>query len=185
MSDEKETIEDIVAEMRRLNPEKFLSTPWYCEPLPNKMRSYADRIEAAAKSIEADRDNWRRQALDEDARANAATIKDSLTVGNAAAMSEGGVPRMIRHDLYAKAINGVPRVRLVDGSGKEIYRGYYFAYPEYQGYPIVAEGEKPEEIPLVEGIVTYDPGDWGLSNTPRVLKVTPPHRLELIPEGEL
>lgn len=92
---------------------------------------------------------------------------------------------MIRHDLYAKALKGVPRVRLVDGSGKELYRGYYFAYPEYQGYPIVADGEKPEEIPLVEGIVTYDPGDWGLSNTPRVLKVTPPHRLELIPEGEL
>ena len=114
-----------------------------------------------------------------------ATREKSSAVGNAAAMSEGGVPRMIRHDLYAKAINGVPRVRLVDGSGKEIYRGYYFAYPEYQGYPIVAEGEKPEEIPLVEGIVTYDPGDWGLSNTPRVLKVTPPHRLELIPEGEL
>ena len=88
MSDEQETISDIVAEMRRMNPEKFLSTPWYCEPLPNKMRSYADRIEAAAKSIEADRDNWRRQALDEDARANAATVKDSLTVGNAAAIRE-------------------------------------------------------------------------------------------------
>ena len=43
----QETIADIVAEMRRLNPEKFLSTPWYCEPLPNRMRSYADRIEAA------------------------------------------------------------------------------------------------------------------------------------------
>ena len=43
---------------------------------------------AAAKSIEADRDNWRRQALDEDARANAATIKDSLTVGDAAAIRE-------------------------------------------------------------------------------------------------
>ena len=84
----QETISDIVAEMRRLNPEKFLSTPWYCEPLPNRMRSYADRIEAAAKSIEADRDNWRRQALDEDARANAATIKDSLTVGDAAAIRE-------------------------------------------------------------------------------------------------
>lgn len=86
MSKKQETISDIVAEMRRPNPEKFLSTPWYCEPLPNKMRSYADRIEAAAKSIEADRDNWRRQALDEDARANAATIKESLTVGNTAAM---------------------------------------------------------------------------------------------------
>ena len=48
MSKEQETIADIVAEIRRLNPEKFLSTPWYCEQLPNKMRSYADRIEAAA-----------------------------------------------------------------------------------------------------------------------------------------
>ena len=42
------------------------------------------------KTLEADRDNWRRQALDEDARANAAvkqtsTCKDSLQVGNAAA----------------------------------------------------------------------------------------------------
>ena len=43
----QETIADIVAEIRRQNPEKFLSTPWYCEPLPNRMRSYADRIEAA------------------------------------------------------------------------------------------------------------------------------------------
>ena len=49
MSDEKETIEDIVAEIRRQNPEKFLVSPWYCEPLPDRMRSYADRIEAAAK----------------------------------------------------------------------------------------------------------------------------------------
>lgn len=47
MSDEKETIEDIVAEIRRQNPEKFLVSPWYCEPLPDRMRSYADRIESA------------------------------------------------------------------------------------------------------------------------------------------
>ena len=86
MSDEQETISDIVAEIRRENPEVFLASPWCYQPMPNKMRSYADRIEAAAKSIEADRDNWRRQALDEDARANAATIKESLTVGNASAM---------------------------------------------------------------------------------------------------
>lgn len=38
MSKKQETISDIVAELRRLNPEKFLSTPWYCEPLPNRMR---------------------------------------------------------------------------------------------------------------------------------------------------
>ena len=45
----QETIADIVAEIRRQNPEKFLSSPWYCAPLPDRMRSYADRIEAAAK----------------------------------------------------------------------------------------------------------------------------------------
>lgn len=48
MSNERqETIADIVAEIRRQNPEKFLVSPWYCEPLPDRMRSYADRIEAA------------------------------------------------------------------------------------------------------------------------------------------
>ena len=62
MSDKQETISDIVAEMRRQNPENFLSTPWYCELLPNKMRSYADRIEAAAKR--------EREARDEVARSD-------------------------------------------------------------------------------------------------------------------
>ena len=34
------------------------------------LRNYADRIEAAIKILEADRDNWRKQALEEDERAN-------------------------------------------------------------------------------------------------------------------
>ena len=52
MSNEnQETVADIVAEMRRLNPETFLVSPLYCEPLPNRMRSYADRIEAAYKRL--------------------------------------------------------------------------------------------------------------------------------------
>lgn len=59
-----ETISDIVAEMRRLNPEKFLSTPWYCEPLPNRMRSYADRIEAAAKREREARDEMALSDID-------------------------------------------------------------------------------------------------------------------------
>lgn len=87
MSKKQETISDIVADIRAQNqglPEDdYARSPLVCDLL-----RIADRIEAAAKSIEADRDNWRRQALDEDARANAATIKDSLTVGNAAEMRE-------------------------------------------------------------------------------------------------
>ena len=50
----QENIDDIVAEIRRLNPEKFLSTPWYCEAIPNKMRSYADLIEANVADIIAE-----------------------------------------------------------------------------------------------------------------------------------
>ena len=50
MSEERqETVAYIVAEMRRTNPETFLFSKWCCEQLPNRMRSYADRIEAAAK----------------------------------------------------------------------------------------------------------------------------------------
>ena len=48
MSNERqETIADILVEIRRQNPETFLVSPWCYRPLQNKMRSYADRIEAA------------------------------------------------------------------------------------------------------------------------------------------
>lgn len=43
----QETIADIVAEIRRLNPETFMVSPWCYQLQPNKMRSYADRIETA------------------------------------------------------------------------------------------------------------------------------------------
>ena len=52
MSDARqETVADIVAEIMRTNPETFLFSKWCCEPLPNRMRSYADRIEAAYKRL--------------------------------------------------------------------------------------------------------------------------------------
>lgn len=48
MSNEKhETVADIVAEIRSLNPETFLVSKFGHWPLPNRMRAYADRIEAA------------------------------------------------------------------------------------------------------------------------------------------
>ena len=42
-TEEHETIEDIVAEIRRQN----LASPWCYQPLPNRMCSYSDRIEAS------------------------------------------------------------------------------------------------------------------------------------------
>lgn len=76
-----ETINNIVREMR-------------CGMIPKHrhdrelLLKYADRIEKASKALEADRDNWLRQALDEDARANAAICEKSSQVGNAAKMRE-------------------------------------------------------------------------------------------------
>jgi hypothetical protein len=74
-----ETIEDIVREMRNMKRHTV------GEIIPVNLRRLTDRIEAAGKSLIADRDNWRKQALDEDARANA-TCEKSSQVGNAAAM---------------------------------------------------------------------------------------------------
>ena len=83
-----ETIEDIVREMRALAQIDKESS----DMIPRKHMSlafsgYAGRIEAAAKALIADRDNWRNQALAEDERANATTEK-SLVVGNMAKARE-------------------------------------------------------------------------------------------------
>lgn len=73
-----ETISDIVREMRKDIPRVIDAKVI--------LRNYADRIEKAAKALEANRDNWRDQAFAEASRANAAM--ESLQVGNAAKMRE-------------------------------------------------------------------------------------------------
>lgn len=85
-----QTIKDIIAEMRKRfepyaksdsNDARYVAYLGYAE--------FADRIEAAVKALEADRDNWLRQALDEDARANQAQpVTDCNQLGNAAKMRE-------------------------------------------------------------------------------------------------
>lgn len=92
-----EKINDIVREMR-------------CGMIPKHrhdrelLLKYADRIEKASKALDADRDNWRRQALDEDARANAATCEKSLQVGNAAKMRAALEELIYGWDIF---INGM------------------------------------------------------------------------------
>ena len=68
-----ETIKDIIAEMSGLARVDEESD----EMVPRKhmslaLSAYASRIEAAAKALEADRDNWRDQAFAEASRANEA-----------------------------------------------------------------------------------------------------------------
>jgi len=85
--------------------------------------------------------------------------------------------------IFQNALKGVPRVRVVDENGNVVCdNAYYWAIPrtiycfkedyEHHGYQIV------------EGVVTFDHGDCGLPNRPRFMNVTPPHRIELMPEEE-
>jgi hypothetical protein len=77
-----ETICDILREMRRGTIPKHRHDR-------ELLLKYAHRIEAAVKALKADRDNWRRQALEEDARANEAqSVTDCNQLGNAAKMRE-------------------------------------------------------------------------------------------------
>lgn len=82
-----EAIEDIIAELREHSGETL--PPWviFNEDGGLDVTLFADRIEAAVKTLKADRDNWRRQAFDEDARANATRDKSSQ-VGNVAELRE-------------------------------------------------------------------------------------------------
>lgn len=71
----------------------------------------------------------------------------------------------------------IPKVRVRDGKGRVVCEGYYFEYPERTVG--IYDGEPPQ-IPTVRGIVTYDQGDWNMANTPCILRVTPPHVIEVI-----
>ena len=72
----------------------------------------------------------------------------------------------------------VPEVAVVGPDGKPSYTGFYFEMPERQGYPIRGA---TEDIPVKQCLVRYDPGDWGMANTPKLAEVTPPHRF--VPTG--
>ena len=74
----------------------------------------------------------------------------------------------------------VPEVAVVGPDGKPYETGFYFEMPLRQGYPI-SDG-KPEDIPTARCLAHYWPGDWGMANTPNMLKVTPPHRF--VPTGK-
>lgn len=77
----------------------------------------------------------------------------------------------------------IPKVVLLDGKGHERDEGYFFRYPEHTG-PGIYNGAPPK-IPDVIGYATYDCGDWSLPNTPKFLKVTPPHRFVVKPTADM
>lgn len=98
-----ETVADIVAEIRRLNPETFLVSKQFRAPMPNKMRSYADRFEEAHKCEVA-------RLLDDNARLMAALkpvleIYSSYEDGTPIQLCDGEVST---DSEYGVSVNGKP-----------------------------------------------------------------------------
>jgi len=73
----------------------------------------------------------------------------------------------------------VPEVAVVGPDGKQRETGFYFEMPTRESYPM-GDGSW-EDVPTKRCLVFYQPGDWGLSNTSRMTKITPPHRF--VPTG--
>ena len=114
-----ETVADIVAEIRSLNPEKFLVSKWGCEPLPNRMRSYADRIEAAMAQEHSSRaPTMVAEAVD--------SADTEFTACDAAGCVTHAAPSYrALHDELARVASEIGRVRVtgVDDTTDVVVRG--------------------------------------------------------------
>lgn len=76
-------------------------------------------------------------------------------------------------------VAGVPRVRVVDEDGNVVLRGWYICHENRQPYALDDE-LKPEDV---DHLVAFDEFvDWGMDKRLKVIKITPPHRIEVIPD---
>lgn len=71
----------------------------------------------------------------------------------------------------------IPMVRVVDESGKEVMRGWYYRHVKRQ--PAALDDEVREED--VQHLVMHDGlADWNMPRDIKATAITPPHRIEII-----
>ena len=106
----------------------------------------ADEIEEAAKTLEADRDNWRRQALDEDARANAinsaANANVDAKVYSKSEMIESVVKAatqavQLTNEKFARSVGNVAKMR--EALSDACYAMFNFLKTQNGGYEEMAK----------------------------------------------
>lgn len=74
---------------------------------------------------------------------------------------------------------GVPRVRIVDEEGHELFKGYYIRHENRQ--PAAFGGTDYLHLEDVDHCVAVDEfADWNMPRRLIIKKVTPPHRIEII-----
>ena len=80
-------------------------------------------------------------------------------------------------------IPGVPMVRILDENGKQCMQEGYYVHSEKVNY-CGAFGDDLTDEQLAENtlhlVAITDQGDWNMKNTVRLIRVTPPHRIEVI-----
>ena len=78
-----------------------------------------------------------------------------------------------------RPLPGVPRVRIVDEEGRELFEGYYIRHENRQ--PAVFGGTDylhPEDVDHCVAVDGF--ADWNMPRRLVIKKVTPPHRIEVI-----
>ena len=83
---------------------------------------------------------------------------------------------------HMKPLAGIPRVRAVNPDGSVLAEGYYYYHVNRQVSPF-DDSLKPEDID--QCIVSDGFADWNMPQSPRIQKVEPPTRIEIIPEPTL
>lgn len=76
-------------------------------------------------------------------------------------------------------LSDIPKVRVVDKSGRTVCEGYYFEYEAYMPYPMY-DGEPPPPPPRVHSVIVAEPTDFGLPPNLQIYRVNLPNRIQVI-----
>lgn len=76
---------------------------------------------------------------------------------------------------------GVPRVRILDEDGRELFEGYYIYRVNRQLCPF---DDRLHQQDVDHMVAVVNEADWNFERTMTIKKVTPPHMIEVIEPGE-
>lgn len=71
----------------------------------------------------------------------------------------------------------VPRVKVVDKDGKELFNGWYIGHINRQ---VCAFGDELREEDVDHLVAVDGFADWGMSRSLVIKKITPPERIEAV-----
>lgn len=84
---------------------------------------------------------------------------------------------MMPTDDERREVAGVPMVRVLDGDGREVARGWYVRHENRQP-ALLGDRLRPEDV---DHLVAFDgSADWGMPRELKIKRVTPPHRIEVL-----